>query len=93
MNLPEGIPRKDVTVAGIVAHTHIGSYAVAETVLERLAQVSATETTVAILQRLNNAKPGRCPCCGFKAQWGEERLKPNWERLSEIMGEAPNESE
>jgi len=83
--------RRDQTISGIVQHTQIGSYAAAETILDRLAGLSAAETTVALLQRLNTAKPGRCPCCGYRATWGEERLKPNYQTLMEWLPGDPED--
>lgn len=61
--------RKDTVVRGLLEHTALQDYRVAELVLDRLTVVAATDTTIQVIQRLNPSKHGRCPCCGIRSTW------------------------
>lgn len=74
------------TVTGLMQHTNLADYETAGIILNRLAAISEDENPVQIMQRLNPARAGRCPCCGFRLAWTGKVLPVDaWDDLiSEI---------
>jgi hypothetical protein len=77
-------PTREALHKGLVEYAGIPDPATARTVVDRLAAISKDEAAAQILQRLNTAKPGRCPCCGFRADWHPRLSIPDGMNFMEL---------
>jgi hypothetical protein len=63
-------PPRETTHRGLMEYGRVPDQANARIIVDRIASIiDAGESMAQIMQRLNVAKPGRCPCCGFRADW------------------------